>query len=768
MMNHKKAIFSLLCAVSLAGCQLPAMTGVGNPAQPGVQQNLSAFALKGKVEWPQEFSTQATIADVIGAATVSLIDGVSNTTIATGLTDAGGSFSINPSATFNPQEGEVFILEAVKGLNNNQPGASLARLRTLVRRTKDGYDDVDGRIGITISLKTTTLAYIQSVYNVPPTQIINGTDVDGSFKQLTLENYPGDVNPDTGTIEPKLLLVTTQEKFNTDVVTKALAANKDPMGAVYGQNSVQTLVNQNAFAANGLNNVVDGDGAQATFATITDLVRVDVGGKPKVYFYDATLRQIREVSFAGDDVNATTTTVKTVLNPLQRTGGDATSSIKWVDATTKVTIEKAVGYGSMGGLQGGGGFDVFPDGKMVIANRDNHTIRIAYPDTRTAGVLAGVPVVPSSNGYNLVTVAGQAGVAGSADGAGVITNDATGSYGTNDAGILPNVGVSPNFLGAYTASVATFRNPHSIVIERDNTGKPLPIATAKIFVSEPNNNTVRMLVPRQAGPNKESLYDYTDRGTGSLTGSRLPVYDVYTIAGDATKGDENPTVEQREFIYRNNNDAGLARFNRIQWLAYRTTSGAVADNAKMHELYFTESANHAVRVLKKKAGGANVTVKANWMVETVAGGRGGGPSAQPDYGVSPVDQRGNYTNSAALSAVGGSRLGRASTDPTGGDPNPGALLYLPVGLAVSGDKLYVSTAHARLYEVDLSKGALDADGVKVIQGAQESGAGFADGPALKGAKINVNAPLAIGATGAKWLFIGDRSNLRLRRMQLGQ
>jgi len=76
--------------------------------------------IKGKVEFPEsKFEVKAILGDISTNATVSVIyppdhPTTPNKTIATGLTNATGNFTINTDPSFTPATGDVFILEAVK------------------------------------------------------------------------------------------------------------------------------------------------------------------------------------------------------------------------------------------------------------------------------------------------------------------------------------------------------------------------------------------------------------------------------------------------------------------------------------------------------------------------------------------------------------------------------------------------------------------------------------------------------------------------------
>ena len=86
-----------------------------------VQNNLyinSKFALKGRVQFPNEFKIKANTDDISKGATVSILS--NDLTVATGLTDEYGYFTINLFSNFNPQANEIFTLQASRRVDNNE------------------------------------------------------------------------------------------------------------------------------------------------------------------------------------------------------------------------------------------------------------------------------------------------------------------------------------------------------------------------------------------------------------------------------------------------------------------------------------------------------------------------------------------------------------------------------------------------------------------------------------------------------------------------
>ncbi len=126
-------------------------------------------AIRGRVDWPGSaqaagYGVQTTPAQVINGATVSLIDQTTGNTIATGLTDSAGRFTIDPAFKAAPDTG--YFLEAVKGINGNTPGWSAFRLRTVLMFEQGGWTSMTGP-AISISAGTTALSIISVLRGVP-------------------------------------------------------------------------------------------------------------------------------------------------------------------------------------------------------------------------------------------------------------------------------------------------------------------------------------------------------------------------------------------------------------------------------------------------------------------------------------------------------------------------------------------------------------------------------------------------------------------------
>lgn len=155
---------SLTIAISLiSACQTPIISNVPALNGYGIYNN-AVTSIIGTAEFPvsKSFTTKATLSDVGTKATVSLLYPSSdptnpNMTIATGLTDINGNFTINLKPTFSPAINEVFVLEASKRIGGG--GNALMSIRTYVKWSGIGWDSMTNS-GVFINSKTTALSII--------------------------------------------------------------------------------------------------------------------------------------------------------------------------------------------------------------------------------------------------------------------------------------------------------------------------------------------------------------------------------------------------------------------------------------------------------------------------------------------------------------------------------------------------------------------------------------------------------------------------------
>lgn len=198
----------------VAGCQ-PALRP---PALVTPVQSATAVR-EAKTLWGQVvagYSTQATSAQLVSYATVTLLD-ASNQVVATGLTDAAGAFGLNPFVSWTPTTNAVYVLDALKSFDRTNDRAGL-RFRTLVswdgsqwRSIAGTTSSPSGGSGVQLSAQTTAVAAIQSLRAVSAGALL------------------GTLNPVTGAFTAAGGVTASEVSTVTSLVNQALAANLDPV-----------------------------------------------------------------------------------------------------------------------------------------------------------------------------------------------------------------------------------------------------------------------------------------------------------------------------------------------------------------------------------------------------------------------------------------------------------------------------------------------------------------------------------------------------------
>lgn len=192
-MNIKR-IISLSVFLFITSCSIP-MNDISN--NPKILNNSSYklnYEVTGQVNFPVNFSTKATQSDITVQSTISILypsnhadSSLANTAVGAGLTDSKGSFKINPSQSFSPSIGDIFILEAQKRIGGE--GNNILTLKTFIKWTSDGWISITGS-NIYINTKTTALS-IMSGYNpqiLNPNLTISKINVVNGVSNLTSIN----------------------------------------------------------------------------------------------------------------------------------------------------------------------------------------------------------------------------------------------------------------------------------------------------------------------------------------------------------------------------------------------------------------------------------------------------------------------------------------------------------------------------------------------------------------------------------------------------
>jgi hypothetical protein len=149
-------------------------------------------SLKGTAEFPQSgrFAAKAVLADITTSTTVSIINPVTNVTIATGLTDPDGAFTLNPDTNFRPSTGDIFILEASKRLEGGGVGKTLAAIRTFIQWQDEGWGSITAS-EVNINIKTTALAIMSGLNpSASKADFINKIDASGTIGTVNEQITP--------------------------------------------------------------------------------------------------------------------------------------------------------------------------------------------------------------------------------------------------------------------------------------------------------------------------------------------------------------------------------------------------------------------------------------------------------------------------------------------------------------------------------------------------------------------------------------------------
>lgn len=184
-----------------------------------------------------KFQTKATLAEIAPFATVSVIyppdhPTNANKTIATGLTDVNGNFTINPDINFNPPTDSIYILEALKRVGTGT--RNITPIRTYIKWTGTAWQSMTFP-GLFINSKTTALAIIAS-YNtgtMTSNDTINKIDFSGA-------------NPVPLNINAQITAQTVNDV--SVLVNTVLTNNSDPMQYINFQTGSYSISNPSPLA----------------------------------------------------------------------------------------------------------------------------------------------------------------------------------------------------------------------------------------------------------------------------------------------------------------------------------------------------------------------------------------------------------------------------------------------------------------------------------------------------------------------------------------
>jgi Tol biopolymer transport system component len=211
-MRHLLA--SSLVLTLMAGCTSAGLPANGDPTT--VRQAAAGWILpilSGRVQLPAGFQTQATSAQVIPNANVTLMT-AAGIPVAAGLTDGTGYFRIYDSTnTFTPVATTCYLLDYSKRLPACD-STNLISMRTIVQYTGNGWTSITGST-ITINTTTSAMALLQAADgNVPMADCIGKITVVGAVSTVAANS-------------PIAAAVVAPREVQ---VAGDLAANRDPLG----------------------------------------------------------------------------------------------------------------------------------------------------------------------------------------------------------------------------------------------------------------------------------------------------------------------------------------------------------------------------------------------------------------------------------------------------------------------------------------------------------------------------------------------------------
>ncbi|MFN8578889.1 MAG: pentapeptide repeat-containing protein [Candidatus Sericytochromatia bacterium] len=206
-----------------------------------IQNNEIKSTITGKVEFPKtnklndnnlNYKVQATLSQVGDRATISLIyppddETNPNVTIATGLSDSNGAFSIS-TPNFEPITSKVYILEAIKriGASSND----LISVRTYLRHNGTNWESITSP-SININKETTAITIIDKNDNSITSSDTIGKIINGNINSIN--NVSVSTINNVAKITDFLLISNLdpnrfiEYKNNNYYITKEISANKN-------------------------------------------------------------------------------------------------------------------------------------------------------------------------------------------------------------------------------------------------------------------------------------------------------------------------------------------------------------------------------------------------------------------------------------------------------------------------------------------------------------------------------------------------------------
>lgn len=249
MLRKVSLCLSLLLAVS--ACQ-NTITPINNTSTKNKKTILT-----GKVEFPNKFNTKASLGQIITNSTVSLIypdnyqtADLQGKSIATGLSDTNGNFSLNADYSFDPIIGQIFVLEATKRIkpivvNNTDSIGDAISMRTYVQWQGSYFKSIT-KNSIYINTTTTAVAIMASFNTIKPEDTIEKLNI-GTNGQVEISDINSNIN--VAAINHVKGLVET-----------ALGKDQDPVGSIYYQQNKILMKDISAGSINKLRGCISTSG----------------------------------------------------------------------------------------------------------------------------------------------------------------------------------------------------------------------------------------------------------------------------------------------------------------------------------------------------------------------------------------------------------------------------------------------------------------------------------------------------------------------------
>ncbi|MEK7435248.1 MAG: hypothetical protein AABZ74_19105, partial [Cyanobacteriota bacterium] len=263
------------------------------------QTKIKNLKIEGKVDFLKQtdsFKIKSDLKELASDSTISLIyphdhKTFANKTIATGLTDSNGNFTINLDSSFNLNFNDVFILESTKRIGG--VGNSIITLRTYIKwLDNNGWTSIT-KNKIYINSKTTALSAMVSL--ISPS--ISSSDI------METINISDGISTSTDIKNSKGLLISSESINNISKIIETYLLN--------GEDFLQYLVYKNGVFSvkdpSPTNNVItttaglyiNSNNLKATNVTLNKPNSIKKDKDGNLYIVDTTNNRIRKIDTNG-------------------------------------------------------------------------------------------------------------------------------------------------------------------------------------------------------------------------------------------------------------------------------------------------------------------------------------------------------------------------------------------------------------------------------------------------------------------------------------